>query len=938
MDAPSDSEYEGFIDYLFHQNSSTDGDAETSDAEIQTRYRMGRVICGYKIGEKEPSSAQVPWIQLVRDRLDILLLLELVDSTSFSAIRASIETLGIKALLAFMQSSVTGPPLPFSVEELVLPKYYRNDATRRHNVKSLAVDGVVAYPLIPDLPLFWLSKIIFDHPGILTSTSALEHKARVDFMHQRLLNEPVSSLESSIYTSLESGEEQLKDAAPQYTKNYIEFLLERATIHLYYGHDTKARADLERARELSGFEFVLTGLLGKRTKFQDRDLSQLVVLARSKPSDDHTTSTAHVESVKTATPDETTENAAKPKTLDLNDDTLLESIAYNKAANNLPKPIEDESALPESLKSLDPSAQPQLSPHDSIILLLLASSITNQSPADGLTREETLPYATRVLEGGSSNWQIYTQALLVRSRIEGYRARTVERGVLQLQALVDQIIADTQGKAAESATFLPRPKESESASAVERLFYVHMLCSPTRWELEAELAARWVSLGGLRTALEIYERLQMWAEVALCWAGVDQEDKGRKIIRKLLFHPINPAAKINEDFEMWEGEERSPLPADASRLFCILGDMDAEPAFYERAWEISEGRYSRAQRSLGRHYFARKQYDKAATAYKLSLRIQRNDQTTCFALGCCYLELAKWDFAADAFSRAVKLDDTDAESWSNLATSILKRKADSNHWPQGSPLPENTSLDDHIPDSDPEDPNRYKRDALHAFARAAALKRDSWKIWENVLLVAASLPSYPHVVTALTRIIDLRGPSIGDACIDADILARLVHHVTTSSSSSSSDNDPQPYNPTRPGLDRLVVQLVDTKVSPLISHNPALYRSVAALARWRNRPASALLAEEKAWRTLTRSGWADPADGDTQWKAVAQATLELVDAYESLGPMRDTEGVEAGEKLVAKDWRGKARSAIRSVLGRAEGFEETEEWGRLRDRLDGLKV
>src|SRR5204862_7704432 len=134
--------------------------------------------------------------------------------------------------------------------------------------------------------------------------------------------------------------------------------------------------------------------------------------------------------------------------------------------------LQDSSTLPPSLAALDPSSQAMLQPLDSIILLLLASTITNTDPADGLTREETLPYATRVLEGGSSNWQVYTQALLLRSRIEGYRSRTIERGLLQLQALVDQVIADTangeqatEGQDGESAanTFLPKAKESESA-------------------------------------------------------------------------------------------------------------------------------------------------------------------------------------------------------------------------------------------------------------------------------------------------------------------------------------------------------------------------------------------------------------------------------------------------------------------------------------------
>jgi hypothetical protein len=210
---------------------------------------------------------------------------------------------------------------------------------------------------------------------------------------------------------------------------------------------------------------------------------------------------------------------------------LLEHIKFKSAPPFQPNPLEvsDESALPERLTELDPENQPLLFPVDSIILLATASSIQNTSPNDGLTREETLPYVTRVLEGGSSNWQVYTQALLVRSRIEGYKSRTVERGLLQLQALVDQVVTETSNPSPvpttsaiptseprpienESAptTFLPRARRaSESASVAERLKYIYQLSPPLRWELESELAARWTSLGGLKSALDIYERLQM---------------------------------------------------------------------------------------------------------------------------------------------------------------------------------------------------------------------------------------------------------------------------------------------------------------------------------------------------------------------------------------------------------------------------------------------
>ena len=60
-----------------------------------------------------------------------------------------------------------------------------------------------------------------------------------------------------------------------------------------------------------------------------------------------------------------------PKTVNLDDDTLLESISFSKDQNG---PSEDSTAdIPASLASLDPSKQPLLRPLDSAVLLSLAS-------------------------------------------------------------------------------------------------------------------------------------------------------------------------------------------------------------------------------------------------------------------------------------------------------------------------------------------------------------------------------------------------------------------------------------------------------------------------------------------------------------------------------------------------------------------------------------
>lgn len=872
-------------------------------------------------GEKEDLLQN--WSLLISSRLESHLRRKQgIEETSY---RYHFFLVAIAALQSFVQSNVTGPPLPFAPASLLFPTAVSSDKhvlsrLRQQLVLSLGTDGEAAYKLTPNVELVCLAKLILSSPTITGGIkAAVWTKLRIDFIHQRLLSEVAPTLQKSIYEGLDNVESFLVELKGEdlYAELYPQLLLEVAAIHTHHGLDKLARQTLEEAAKERKFEFAITGLLGKRTKFQTRDISQLVVLAKSATEGSDATVAEHGKNEKITT---------KPENLDLNDDTLLEAISFTEQPRDKAGTILDVAALPPALAALDAGAQPLLDPLDSVILLSVASSITNMSPGDGLTREETGPYAVRVLDGGSSNWQVYTQALLVRSRIEGYRSRTIERGLLQLQAVVDQVIAETtttdNGTPAitinSTSTFLPRAKDSESASVTERLQYIYPLCSPTRWELEAELAARWVSLGGLRSALEIYERLEMWAEAALCWAATDREDKARKIVRRQLYHATSGADEDADlDEETWEGPERDPAPADAPRLYCILGDMDNDVSWWEKAWEVSGHRYARAQRTLGRHYIKDGDYVKAAAAYSASLKINQLNQQSWFALGCCLLELAEFPRAVEAFSRTVQLDDTDAEAWSNLAAALLKKE-------DTAPSASQPVFNDDDTETPNTDPQQNIKDALQSLKRAATLKHESARIWDNLLTVSATLnpPSYPDIIIAQKRLIDLRGKSEGEKCIDVGILALVVRHVTASA-------------PTDKGLPRLVLELFDTGVIPLITTDKRLWDLVAVLAIWRGAPGQALEASEKGWRAvLAQPGW---EMGEKEgWEKVVQATVDLVDAYENFG-MQTKEGAEDGV-VVAKDWKFKARSAVRGVMGRGkDGWEGTEGWERLVEVLAGLK-
>ena len=877
---------------------------------------------------------------------------------------------------SFLQANVTGPRLSYNPADGILPSslFERTNTSveqlQRRLISSLSVDGEAVYPLIPHIELFCLAKCIFNHPSMTQDLSLRLARLRVNFWHQRLLTEISPSLQVALYDDLQLiGDIVLTSRVSHSVISPAQFLLERATIHMHHGFDQRARADIEQAARERSFHYALTGRLGKRTKYQEKALSQLVVLAKSVDDDDEAaqseyhpnSDTGRIGSGSSVTPQ------AAPLKLTLEDDTLLESIAFTNIAASSPDSQQNDQ-LHSSLESLDPGNQPLLQPLDAIILLATASSITNTSPSDGLTRENTLPYAERVISGGSSNWQVYTQALLVRSQIEGHRSRTIERGVLQLQAVVDQVIADTSSSEAckhdslpaktAPSTFLPQSKSSGSASASERLRYIHQLAFPPRWKLEADLADRWVSIGGLRTALEIYERLQMWAEVALCWAANQREDKARQIIRHQLY------ITVDNDVGDYQSE-RDPLPTDAPRLFCILGDLEKSTAAYERAWEVSNERYSRAQRSLGKYYSTSGELDKADIAYSKSLKVNPQNHAIWFALGCVRLQQKDWDGAIQAFGRAVQIEDDDAESWSNLAVALLNRPletslGDSENSKANLDRPsfkadEMAEEDGNDSDQLVTDPQKHVRDAFVALKRAAALKRESFRIWQNLLSVSVKLspPPYTEIIIAQTRLIELLGTVEGERCVDVEILEALVAHLSTAYPRLPTDVDAMGNDrrqaqeddatrasaPPRVGYERMIIDLIQKKITPLITSSRRLWLVTAKLSLYLQHPSATLSAYEKAWRvTLNQPGWeSGTQDARSAWTQVVESTIDLLDGYESLGERIREGGMGAGE-LVAKDWRFKARSAVRSILARAKtGWEGDDGYEILSERLKGLK-
>jgi tetratricopeptide (TPR) repeat protein len=177
----------------------------------------------------------------------------------------------------------------------------------------------------------------------------------------------------------------------------------------------------------------------------------------------------------------------------------------------------------------------------------------------------------------------------------------------------------------------------------------------------------------VKSALEIFERLEMWEEAVGCWQTIEQRETALNVVRDLLAGRREEADAV---FTRRRGKSAVDVldAAREARLWCLLGELEPERAreHFERAWEVSRGTSGRAMRSLGGYNFARDEHAEAAQCLRRAVAINPLYVRSWFVLRCVYIRLEDWEGAREAFVRCVAIDDEDAESWNNLASVYLR--------------------------------------------------------------------------------------------------------------------------------------------------------------------------------------------------------------------------------------------------------------------------
>uniref|UniRef100_A0A2P2I004 Tetratricopeptide repeat protein 27-like n=1 Tax=Hirondellea gigas TaxID=1518452 RepID=A0A2P2I004_9CRUS len=349
---------------------------------------------------------------------------------------------------------------------------------------------------------------------------------------------------------------------------------------------------------------------------------------------------------------------------------------------DLPKDLQlnDDTRLPHYKFEEDDDRVPNLVPIEQLAILVKLQHMRRSSASDLQLQEESKAYLNALLQFPKC-WAIQYISLLLRSKIESQESRAMDRSLQQLNELVDCFKRD-------------EPSRFERL----KLFYASKL--PASWVIKQTYGRMLVQLGCTKSALVHFEELQLWEDVIDCYNTIQMRQRSEEIIRRLL--------------------EKEQTP----KLYCLLGDATDKIEHYEKAWELSNKKSSRAQRSLGDHYFNIKDYKKASEHYQTSLDICYIQLSVWAKMGYSALEAEDWRLCSKSYRMCTVLEPDSFEYWNNLG------KAHAN-------LKDFTA-------------------SLRCLKEAARLRSDCWKIFQNIVIAAVTVGKLPDAITAYRRLLALQ--------------------------------------------------------------------------------------------------------------------------------------------------------------------------------------
>ena len=413
-------------------------------------------------------------------------------------------------------------------------------------------------------------------------------------------------------------------AANQPTSLAARVRIEVSALQLQYWQYDAAQTCLRTAQSVVGLSVAATGVMGKRTKWQQEKKSQLVVTAQGRPEQKQAVGEEVKESHGAGEwqQDEGKEDDERymPAVQQLDSDVLLPSLA-----------------LDHDMPSIALSAVQRG------LLLALSHFLTTAASTHITLREQQLAYLHTILAPNSQrSWAIEQCALYHRSLLELEDKHKQDRALQQLEDM-----CQLTPTAIDSNT-----DDDSSTERRVRMEDVYVSGWPAVWRVKLEVGGWFQQLGLLRSALELFESMQWMDGIIEMNVALQRRSIAEDLIRSRL--------------------ASAPTP----KLHCLLADLTGDITQYEAAWQLSNSSYPRAQRSLARQYRDKQEWAASIAHSQLALRLNPVFPMEWFSVGHCHLQLSQFEEAAVAFAKVVSYNPDYADGWNNLAACHLHVGAD----------------------------------------------------------------------------------------------------------------------------------------------------------------------------------------------------------------------------------------------------------------------